>query len=487
MSDLLQNLVEKFSNLAKLRSATLEQLQEIKGANETQFDLSKTAPGVERSLAEIDTRVIAICETASAIESDTETLLVPQAFTNGLIKPLDQLTAQYQSIADNLTNIDSNEGPGNLDPDALTLQSKNGQVNLQLGPIFQHIWNHSESVLAALYPLLNLLRSEGQPDFAAALHAFSTAMEQVHEQRSKLAVLAKAAQADQKKITDLQVQSGPLRDEIERLKTESEKDRKTLAEYTSEGTQSITSIRATNEQAEQLKAAVDNYRPAFDNFQKQLDARQETFQTGKQQQDDLIAKLKEIETETKRLTEQAEAMLTGATVAGLAGSFGELRDKISDELRGARWVFYFAIFLLFLSVMPLVAYVVPGLASFFGLEPGQISSPSTEARTMEFFGQIVVRALLLLPAAWFAKFAATRHAVLFRLKEHYAYKYSVAASVEGFKQQAEPFKDGIAAATFFELTFNPAERMEAKSHEERHPNPVMEWVMKKLGATYDGK
>lgn len=98
-----------------------------------------------------------------------------------------------------------------------------------------------------------------------------------------------------------------------------------------------------------------------------------------------------------------------------------------------------------------------------------------------------MRALLLLPAAWFAKFAATRHAALFRLKEHYAYKYSVASSVEGFKKQAEQFKDGIAAATFFELTFNPAERMEAKGHEERHPNPVMEWFMKKLGATYDGK
>ena len=76
---------------------------------------------------------------------------------------------------------------------------------------------------------------------------------------------------------------------------------------------------------------------------------------------------------------------------------------------------------------------------------------------------------------------------LFRLKEHYAYKYSVASSVDGFKKQAEPYQDAIAAVTFFELMDNPARRMDAQGSEERHPNPAMEWLMKKLGATHDGK
>ena len=489
MANSLQTLVEKFAALSELRSSTIERIQEINGKDENQFDLAKEAPGVERSLTEIDTRVMAICEMAlkTCSEDQSDSLLIPQSYINGIIKPLDQLTAQYQSITDNISNIESNGGPGNLNPDDLTLQSANGQVNLQLGPIFQHVWNHSEAVLVAFFPLMNLLGGEGRPDFSTALKAFSTAMEQVHKQRSSLQELARAAQADRKKVGDLQAQSAPLRDEIERLKTESEKDRKTLSEYTTEGTQSITAIRGTTEQAEQLKAQVDSYKATFDSFQKQLDAREKTFQTGKKEQDDLIEKLNQIESDTKRLTEQAEAMLTGATVAGLAGSFGELRDKISGELKSARWVFYFAIFLLFLSVIPLVAYVVPGLASLLGFDAITSSNLPREAGTLEFFGQIVVRALLLLPAAWFAKFAATRHAVLFRLKEHYAYKYSVAASVEGFKKQAEPFKDDIAAATFFELTYNPADRMESKSHEERPPNPVMDWVMKKIGATYDGK
>ena len=80
-----------------------------------------------------------------------------------------------------------------------------------------------------------------------------------------------------------------------------------------------------------------------------------------------------------------------------------------------------------------------------------------------------------------------RHAALFRLKEHYAFKYSVASSVDGFKQQAVPYEDEIAAATFFELTFNPADRMEGKGVEERHPNPIIDKVMEKLGFTHDGQ
>ena len=71
-------------------------------------------------------------------------------------------------------------------------------------------------------------------------------------------------------------------------------------------------------------------------------------------------------------------------------------------------------------------------------------------------------------------------------EEHYEYKYSVASSVEGFKQQAEPYQDTIAAAAFHELTFNPADKMDSKSREGRHPNPIMEKLMKMIGATYDG-
>jgi hypothetical protein len=193
MSASLQNLVEKSCELATLRSEAVERLQELVGANDTQLDLSKLVPGTDRSLAEIDARVIAICEMTSTIDPHIATALVPEIFITGPIKPLTQLASQYQTICTSLADSDHfKDGQANIDPDAITLQSKNGQVNLQLAPIFQRIWSNSDAVLATIYPLINLLRGEGQPDFSAALHVFSTAVEQVHTQRSKVAELTSA-------------------------------------------------------------------------------------------------------------------------------------------------------------------------------------------------------------------------------------------------------------------------------------------------------
>jgi hypothetical protein len=279
-----------------------------------------------------------------------------------------------------------------------------------------------------------------------------------------------------------------INDEISRLRSESENYRKSLSEYASEGTEKITSIRATNADAEQLEKAVETYQAQFENFQKQLDRREKIIEEGNKRQRELIESLNKTEVEIEEINERSTKMLSGATVAGLAGEFGSIRNTLSVELKKARGVFYLSIGLLFLSLVPLILYVFPGVFERLGVPISITTTHGTEAvGALEFLGQIAARAILLIPAAWFAKFAAARHAALFRLKEHYAYKYSVAASVDGFKQQADPYKDEIAAATFFELTFNPADRMEGKGGEERHPNPAMEYVMKKLGMTPNGR
>lgn len=70
------------------------------------------------------------------------------------------------------------------------------------------------------------------------------------------------------------------------------------------------------------------------------------------------------------------------------------------------------------------------------------------------------RGLLILPALLLAGFAAHRHSALFRLREEYSHKYSMAASVQGFKIQAPSFQEPIAAAVFTELLHNPAATMD---------------------------
>jgi hypothetical protein len=50
---------------------------------------------------------------------------------------------------------------------------------------------------------------------------------------------------------------------------------------------------------------------------------------------------------------------------------------------------------------------------------------------------------------------ACRDAALFRLRGEYAYKYSVAASLPGFKIEAPDFAEAVTAAAFKELLYNP--------------------------------
>jgi hypothetical protein len=495
-----QPLVETLSTLEDMRADTFDELQSIEGPGGQKIDLSTEIPGTAHSITEINLRVGSLLQMASCMTSEQDPSLVPQARINEFKAPVDQMLSQYLTINETLARIKSEGGGvGIIDPASSSLQSQQGEIKLELATHFTHIWNHSEAALGALYPLLGILRAQGFGDFSSAHAAFSAIVQEVQKERRKFADLVKEGQKARdelkargqklnEELETLKENAVSVNEEISRLRSESENYRKSLSEYASEGTDKITSIRATNADAEELEKAVETYQAQFTNFQNQLDRREKIIERGNLRQQELVESLNAVEKEINEINDHSRTMLSGATIAGLAGEFGNIRNSLSDELKKARRVFYLSIGLLFLSLIPLILYVFPGVFARLGVPTSITTAHGTETMSaLEFLGQIAARAILLIPAAWFTKFAAARHAALFRLKEHYAYKYSVAASVDGFKQQADPYKNEIAAATFFELTFNPADRMEGKGGEERHPNPAMEFVMKKLGMTEDGR
>lgn len=460
----------------------------MQGSNNQSFDFGVPVPNINFSISETESRLLGLLDLIDGLKLEKDYLLVPQNYFVNLENSLSKLEDQITTIQNSLDEVKKHGGPGALDKDNFTLQSHNGKYNLDLKGFVQNINNNIDGVLDLYYRLAFILDGPRFNDFSEAFNQFSDKLKDLQRKLKELEVLEGRGEEISRQFQDNQEKASLLVSGIGSLKEESEKSRKTIAEYEAEVTQKRANILEIASQAEKLKNNVQSYQSQFDNFQNQLDTREKHFKEGKanldqllkmgkEEQERLTESLREIEGEIKRLNDQAEDMLQGATVAGLASSFGEIRDQLTNELRNARWTFYFAIFILFVSAVPLVIYVIPGF-NLFSWGGGEASKGG--------FGEILVRALLLLPGAWFTKFAASRHASLFRLKEHYAYKYSVASSVEGFKKQAEPFKDAIAAATFFELTFNPANQMETKGHEERHPNVVMEWIMKKLGTTHDG-
>jgi len=357
--NILEAIHERADQLKQARASCTERLQALTGQNGEKFDFTKPLPEIEQSMGDIDARVLGLIGLVTGLNSEVDLTLLPNKLASGFFSHFSNLTEQYENLKAHLDVLDRQGGVGNLNQNRLTVQSKNGRINIQLETIFQQIRNSLESALTSYYHLANVLKAPAFHDFSGAFREFSRQLSEVQKTQAVLSQLVVGTEQTQQHIKSLQKQADVLKEELDRLKMEGEKDRKTIKEYTDESTQKVTAIRETNEQAERLKAIVQNYQATFDAFQNELEKRETTFNTGNEQQQKLIDDLDRIREETKALTEQAEGMLTGATVAGLAGSFGDLRDKLDNELKGARRTFYVAISLLFLAVLPLLVYVLP--------------------------------------------------------------------------------------------------------------------------------
>jgi hypothetical protein len=429
---------------------------------------------------EVRNRFLRLIDLISALPEAVTSDFLPQPYFTNLSTATNQLLASTQSFVQNLNGLSANGGVGALGAETLVVSSKTQahsanfakilrNINVQVDAALEHYLKIAaasktmsvvspDSIVSELTNILN--RLEGQSKKAQDL----------------LSILSRESELLQKEKGKVE----KLGAEVDRLKAESEKSRKSIAEYEADGLQKLTQLKSAATDSAKLLAGTQVLAPNLEDFSQKLDERTRLFAEAKSNEDLLIRRLKERESEVARLNASAEAMLKGATVAGLASSFGEIRDKVTGELKSARRSFYWSLVFLAISVLPLVVYVVPGLG-FMKFLSGEIKPSDFE------LGQVIVRALLLIPGIWFARFAAARHSALFRLREHYEYKYSIAASVEGFKMQAPTFKDEIAATAFRELAFNPADKMDGTNTESGHPNPVTDWLLKKMGITHDGK
>ena len=211
---------------------------------------------------------------------------------------------------------------------------------------------------------------------------------------------------------------------------------------------------------------------------------------------DIYAKFAKQREKIEANIDQSTAMLKGATNAGLSVVFDNAGKKLDEELVSARDSFNGALWMLSGSGLAFILYILFRawlIHSTAISEIGVSSSGSLSNFITSFFssdsniGITITLFLITMPFVWRVKFAASRHNQLFRLREHYMYKYSLAMSVEGFREQSTGYENEIAMATFESLRFNPADRMEGGKKSDESPNPIVDAVMEKLGLNSKGK
>jgi hypothetical protein len=183
----------------------------------------------------------------------------------------------------------------------------------------------------------------------------------------------------------------------------------------------------------------------------------------------------DIRKETQRLQDRSREVLGEATMTGLTESFAREMNSAKSQLFRTQILFFLSIVFLLVSAGA-VLNAFPWLEAWarpIRLEPPPNADPY--AVGLFHFVNLLNKAILLVPALLLLGFAAKRYAEVFRIKNLYTYKYTVAASLPGFKIEAPAHAEAITAAAFKELLANPrdAETRPLKDATAKEENPFL--------------
>lgn len=145
---------------------------------------------------------------------------------------------------------------------------------------------------------------------------------------------------------------------------------------------------------------------------------------------DLKVRLVEFEKQQKikydALNLQIENLLPGATSAGLASAYREMKDSFERPIRFASGAFYVAIGVL---VIGSILMAIDSISWTDGVRFKELGDWESVLRSLAyklpFYG----------PAVWFAYYASKRRSEYQRLQQEYAHKEALAKSYDSYKKQ----------------------------------------------------
>ncbi|MBX3446942.1 MAG: hypothetical protein KF765_09305 [Parvibaculaceae bacterium] len=479
LTETIKSLMTVFAGLSDEEGRSFELNHKIAGKDST----------VSAVLARIGAALGLISEFGEATRGD----LVPRRILVDLEGSLSELKSNTENLRSVLkTAAEQNGGVKKFSYGDFHLHAKNGNA-VDVRPPFHAFFDSSEKFLETLFPALLILKPRSSYSFQAAASGLDKLLSSASETLSESRKTLKNVGEHERKLAEKDSEIRGILDELSRLKSDGAADRKTISDYLAEVTQQKAAVQAVHDEARSLKETVENYKATFDQFQKQLNDREKTFSQGTEKLTSLVAKFNDQQKSVANLISKSEEMLSSATVSGLATNFSTMTEKLTKELGQARLAFYVGIVFLTVSAIPLLAFVLlPILAPFFGEISTDVVAAAKQHGTdgatnpWQYLGQVIARIAILLPAAWFVSFAAIRHSSLFKLREHYAYKYSMAVSVQGFKLQAPNYDQEIAALVLEQLAFNPADTLaSSKDAKETRAPGIGGYLLEKIRERID--
>lgn len=493
---LFKQSVENAKQILESWTKVIAFLQGAQGMSGEKFNQEAEVPGTEQRLRWFDERVIAVCNLVKYLEKVKDEAGAPIPI--GYIDQLEQASQQLKNTITEMVNIieEAKEGKiASLDPGTWEVVVNATGANLNFASYLQNFKSYSEELLTAFYQVAPIVDADKFDAFTEAVREVSEKTESVRNNVDLVSKARENAEADAAATNMQKNQAEEYSSKVENLFRSAQEILEKIEEANQYSQSQLEKVSQISSEASSLKSEVEGYETQFHTFQQSLSDRNATFQKWSIDVESLYEGLKENKEKIDDKIQRAEEMLQGATNAGLAGTFNTTLSELDDKLKWSRRAFYFSIFFLFLSGIPLVLYTA--LAT--GIFNTQTVDPSTTAKGVwenlalylnsdrVNFSITITFFLIMVPTVWLTKFSAARHHQLFQLREHYQYKYSLAMAVDGFKKQAPEHADAIAAETFNRLLINPVDRLEGKGASDDIPSPLMNWLMNKFGFNAKGE
>lgn len=485
----VRDFKSQVENTEKRFDGLLKALGGFEDDDSRAFDLSAIIPGTDSSISDVRARHAAINGLVKKMDNKGAAL-APNSFFVAASNSLRSFNNSMDQIETEIKNFSSWQGLQSINYDNFLATAKSGSQRDLATPL-KTFFDGSESFLEDFQDLFQAINpsraafnfssaaeslgaiirqaSEDRRDLTKSLIRARDALGEIEDARNNLSSLAETASNEASTITQDLGRSNEAAGQIETLRTRA-------VEIASE--------------AKTLETRVSGFGKQFTDFEDRLEEREKRLAKGNEDLDILMAELLDQKEQIKAIIEQSDSMLSAATVAGLSSEFKSIKDDLTVQLEKAYKTFGWSIVFLFISAIPLILFIfAPFIAPLLSDDTNVIASiaaTGNERSGWQYVGQVIARFVILLPAIWFVTFATSRYNSLFKLREHYAYKYSMAMAVDGFKKQSPGHEDLIAALVFEQLAFNPADKLGMrKSDGETSPNPAMNLLLELLRKRVD--
>lgn len=190
--------------------------------------------------------------------------------------------------------------------------------------------------------------------------------------------------------------------------------------------------------------------------------------------DDKLEFLTNLETSNKTrydaLITEIQALLPGATSAGLATAYRQMKNSYNKPIKTFECLFYIAIGLLvFITTLSIFKNVSISKETWFSYELANFETWN------DAFKGMLIKLPLYGALIWFAFFASKRRSENQRLQQEYAHKEALAKSYGSYKKQIEALDDEdmvlqkeFIAKMVDAIAFNASQTLDG-NHGDKHP------------------